>query len=191
MKSHDSTTSLKNKLLIAMPHMQDPHFVDSVTYICEHNEQGAMGIVINRPTDLTLGDIFTQIGLNIAEQNNRQLDPVCAGGPVQLEHGFVLHDSEHAWESTLRIAPGINLTTSRDILQALADNNGPKQVFIALGYAGWGAGQLEHELIENAWLTCDASTEILFKTPIHLRRQAAADSLGIDLQRLSSQSGHA
>ncbi len=184
-------TSLRNQFLIAMPRMQDPNFVDSVTYICEHNDQGAMGIVINKPTDLTLGDVLAQVGISVDKDTDHQMDSVCAGGPVQFERGFVLHDSERRWESTLQIAPGINLTTSRDILQAVANNQGPEQIFIALGYAGWGAGQLENELKENAWLTCDASSDILFKTPIHLRRKAAAASLGVDLQLLSSDAGHA
>ncbi|MCL6414141.1 YqgE/AlgH family protein [Aestuariirhabdus sp. Z084] len=189
--SDKTPTSLRNQFLIAMPNMADPNFADSVTYICEHNENGAMGIVINRPTDMTLGEVFAQIGIDSDEAIAHQQEIVCAGGPVQLERGFVLHDSRDNWESTLNIAPGINLTTSRDILQALAEDRGPQQIIIALGYAGWGAGQLEDELKENAWLTCEASPEILFETPIHLRRQAAAASIGVDLQLLSPDTGHA
>ncbi|RRJ82712.1 YqgE/AlgH family protein [Aestuariirhabdus litorea] len=189
--SSETANSLRNQFLIAMPHMADPNFADSVTYICEHNDQGAMGIVINRPTNLTLGEIYRQIGIEDLEQAAHQEEVICAGGPVQLERGFVLHDSQQVWESTLQVAPGINLTTSRDILQAVAEGRGPQQIIIALGYAGWGAGQLEAEIKENAWLTCEASPELLFNTPIHLRRQAAAASIGVDLQRLAPDSGHA
>ncbi|WP_426415421.1 YqgE/AlgH family protein [Aestuariirhabdus sp. LZHN29] len=188
--SSETSTTLRNQFLIAMPHMDDPNFSDSVTYICEHNDQGAMGIVINRPTSLTLSEILSQVGINNDKQATHREEVICAGGPVQLERGFILHDSIQAWESTLQIAPGISLTTSRDILQALAEDRGPEQIIIALGYAGWGAGQLETEIKENAWLTCEASTDVLFNTPIHLRRQAAAASIGIDLQRLSADSGH-
>ncbi len=179
--------SLRNQFLIAMPQMRDPNFEGTVTYICDHNEHGAMGIVINRPLDLRLGEILEQLDLG-----GQGIDrPIYAGGPVQMERGFVLHSPKGEWQSSLKISEGICLTTSRDILAALANDEGPEENLVALGYAGWGAGQLEREIAENCWLTCLASEEILFRTPYHKKFDTAIELLGFEPSQLSDQTGHA
>jgi putative transcriptional regulator len=185
-----SETNLTNHFLIAMPRLEDPNFFHTVTYICEHTSDGAMGIVINRPMELHLADIFEQLEiqvstLQIAEQ------AVYLGGPVQSDRGFVLHDSSTAWSSTLRINSEISVTTSLDILEAIAADKGPGKSLVALGYAGWGAGQLENELAQNAWLSGPAKSDIIFNCPSQERWQAAADLLGVDLNLLSGDPGHA
>jgi putative transcriptional regulator len=173
-----------------MPSMMDPNFHQTVTYICEHSEHGALGIVINRPLDMDLGEIFAQLAL---EQVNPNLaaNPILRGGPVQTEHGFVIHESSEKWETTASVADSIQVTTSRDILSAMAIGNGPKRVVVALGYAGWGAGQLEAEITANAWLSVPASTDIIFDTPFEERWCRAAEILGVDLTMLSPEAGHA
>ncbi len=173
-----------------MPGMADPNFAHTITYICEHTPEGAMGIVINRPMDISVSEIFDQ--LNIGDYN-REFDdkPVLCGGPVQLERGFVLHPEPGKWDSTLQIDNGVYLSTSKDILEAIAHDNGPTSSVIALGYAGWGEGQLEEELAENAWLSVKAVPDILFDTPYEERWQAAASLLGVDLSLLSMEAGHA
>ncbi|WP_027706678.1 YqgE/AlgH family protein [Zooshikella ganghwensis] len=187
-----STQSFKDHFLIAMPHLKDPNFADSVTYICEHNDQGAMGIVINRPTGLTLDEIFRQVGITPSHGNAHISDIICAGGPVELERGFVLHSpSESHWEATLQVAPGVQLTTSKDILLAIAQNEGPENALIALGYSGWDKGQLEQEILDNSWLVCKADPNILFNTPIGDRLNAAVAALGINRSMLSPVAGHA
>ncbi|HEY3700189.1 MAG TPA: YqgE/AlgH family protein [Spongiibacteraceae bacterium] len=182
--------SLKDHFLIAMPSLTQGVFAHSLTYLCEHNEHGAMGIIINRPMGVALGEILEH--LNIEDVRNHGKDPVMAGGPVQTDRGFVLHRTvERQWESTLSISAEISLTTSRDILDALAHNEGPDSALVALGYAGWGAGQLESELVANSWLTIPADSAILFNTPIEKRLDAAAAKLGIDLALLAPGAGHA
>lgn len=181
---------LTNHLLIAMPGMGDPNFTHSVTYICEHNEEGAMGITINRPLDVNLGDILDHMNISCTAEAVRER-PVFMGGPVNIERGFVLHTPADGWESTLKITDDIGLTTSKDILQALADGAGPRRALIALGYAGWGEGQLETELAENAWLSAEATPDILFDLPIEERWNAAAKILGVDMNLLSGEIGHA
>lgn len=181
--------SLCNHFLIAMPGMQDSSFAHSVTYICEHTDKGAMGIVINNPMPLLLKDIFTQ--MDLADKSGIGEQAVFAGGPVQIERGFVLHSGDAEWQSTLRISPQISLTASRDIIEALAEGNGPEDYFIALGYAGWGSGQLEAEVAANAWLMVPADGNIIFKTPHEQRWTAAAQPLGIDVNLISSVAGHA
>lgn len=181
------STCLKHHLLIAMPHMKDPNFADSLTYICEHNEHGAMGVVINRPTELTLGDVLEQMKLGSGHSD----EPIYSGGPVQIERGFVIHRPQGDWQATLPIRNGICLTTSKDILAAYSNDEGPENALIALGYAGWGAGQLEQELSENCWLTCPADEEILFHTPSEKKVHAAAAKLGVDMTLISTQVGHA
>ncbi|MCP5163245.1 MAG: YqgE/AlgH family protein [Hahellaceae bacterium] len=177
--------TFRNQFLIAMPQMQDPNFAGTLTYICEHSEKGAMGIVINRPLEMSLGEILSQLDLG-----GDELDiPVYSGGPVQLDRGFVLHNGAE-WTSSLTIADGILLTTSKDILAAIASENGPEDYLVALGYAGWGEGQLEQEIADNAWLVCPASTDVLFHMPFHKRFNAALASMGIDLAQLSGQVGH-
>ena len=184
------STSLTNHFLIAMPGLQDPNFSRTVTYICEHTDQGAMGIVINRPMDIRLGEMLEQ--LDIASSDEQVLDAlVYLGGPVQPERGFVLHSSGEGFDSTLSITPEISVTTSRDVLEAIADGRGPARRFIALGYAGWGSGQLEQEMSANSWLSGPANEEIIFKLPAGARWQAAADLLGVDMNLLSGEAGHA
>lgn len=183
-------TSLTNHFLIAMPGLQDPNFSRTVTYICEHSSEGAMGIVINRPMDLHLGEVLDQ--LDIAAEAGQISDlPVYLGGPVQTDRGFVIHDGSASYDSTLTVTPEIRVTTSRDILEAIAAGGGPDNRLIALGYAGWSGGQLEQELIANAWLSGPATAEILFATPSAQRWQAAAKLLGVDLNLLSAEAGHA
>ena len=179
--------SLQNQFLIAMPQMQDPNFAGTLTYICDHNEHGAMGIIINRPLEVTLSEILEQLDMDALEED----EFVYSGGPVQTDRGFVLHRPRGTWQSTLPIAEGVCLTTSRDILAALVHDGGPADKLVALGYAGWGAGQLEQEIIDNYWLTCPATDQILFKTPHHQKFNAALATLGVDLHRLSTKAGHA
>ncbi len=186
----DSIVSLTNHFLIAMPNLGDPNFFRTVTLICEHNSEGAMGIVINRPIDLSLRDILKQMEIPTTGAKNLDM-PVYLGGPVQSNRGFVLHEPIGRWDSTLKITQSLGVSTSRDILVAIAENKGPRDYLIALGYAGWGAGQLEQEIAQNAWLSGPATREILFETPLEARWSAAADLLGIDLAKLSGEAGHA
>lgn len=181
---------LSHHFLIAMPAMTDPFFAKSLTYVCEHNAEGALGIVVNRPIDLTLGELFAQIKLPL-EQGGLQDVPVHFGGPVQTDRGFVLHDPVGHWQSTLQIGDKIGLTTSKDILQAVGEGQGPHRLLVTLGYAGWGQGQLEQELSQNAWLTVQASENILFDMPAEERLTAAMALLGIDYASLSEDAGHA
>ncbi|MCC5793980.1 MAG: YqgE/AlgH family protein [Chromatiales bacterium] len=183
-------TSLTGHLLIAMPSMQDPNFHQTVTFICEHSPQGALGIVINRPMDLELGSLLEQLSLS-SPDNQRARQPVLAGGPVQQERGFVLHEAGTQYEATVNIDDRLAVTTSRDILAALASGEGPGQAIVALGYAGWAAGQLELELSANAWLSVPATSALLFDTPFQERWTAAARLLGIELSQLSPEAGHA
>jgi len=181
-----TTSKLQNQFLIAMPQMADPNFNGTVTYICDHSDEGAMGIVINRPLDLTLRDIFESLDVSSDESDIQ----VYGGGPVQVDRGFVLHQGQGEWRSTVKVADNVFLTTSKDILMAFSKHSGPAQCIIALGYAGWGAGQLEHELSGGCWLTCPADGEVLFNTPSSSRFHAAMSILGIDLSQLSGQVGH-
>ncbi|MES9842350.1 MAG: YqgE/AlgH family protein [Candidatus Thiodiazotropha endolucinida] len=183
-------TNLTNHFLIAMPRLEDPNFFHTVTYICEHTTDGAMGIVINRPMDLHLADIFEQLEIQIST-NDIAEQPVYIGGPVQSDRGFVLHDSSTEWASTLKVTTEISVTTSLDILEAIATGKGPEHNLVALGYAGWGAGQLESELAQNAWLSGPAESDIIFNRASDERWQAAADLLGVDLNLLSGDTGHA
>ncbi len=183
-------TYLTGHLLIAMPAMADPNFVRTVTYICEHTDQGALGIVINRPLEMDLGEVFQQLSLAAADAGLSK-QAVLRGGPVQTERGFVLHEPSRKWDSTVEVSESAHLTTSQDILSALAEGTGPKRALMALGYAGWGAGQLESEMSANAWLSVPASAAIIFDTPYEARWLAAAGLLGINLATISSQAGHA
>lgn len=186
-----SSQYLTNQLLIAMPSLADPNFHQTVTLICEHNDQGALGIVINRPMDLKLGEVFEQMAMNCENSKMTELS-VLDGGPVSKDRGFVLHnDNGPKWDSTIKLPNNIGVTTSRDILTALADGEGPDQALIALGYAGWDAGQLDAEMIANAWLNVSATDQILFSTPYEDRWESAAQLIGIDVSQLSSLAGHA
>lgn len=185
---------LAGHLLIAMPALQDPNFFQTVTYICEHSEEGALGLIINRPLSMDLSSIFEQLSLTSVDPLiGRQ--QVLQGGPVHQKRGFVLHElalSEGlSFDSTLPVSDTICMTTSTDILAAMARGQGPRRALVALGYAGWGAGQLENELGHNTWLSVPATPQIIFETPFELRREAATRLLGIELSTLSHQSGHA
>jgi putative transcriptional regulator len=183
-------TFLTNQFLIAMPGMDDPNFAQTVTMVCEHSPRGALGIVINKPLSMNLGEVFDQLGLD-ASQSRVAQQPVLHGGPVQTDRGFVLHSPGPQWESTLPVSERIHLTTSRDILDALAGGRGPENAIVALGYAGWDAGQLEEEMVRNAWLTVPVDERLLFEVPIEDRWQAAGRLLGVNLLTLSSDAGHA
>lgn len=180
---------LTDHFLIAMPAMADPFFSKTLTYICEHNEQGALGLVVNRPIDLTLKELFDQLGISSDDQTLGQL-PVMFGGPIQLDRGFVLHQPVGGWQSTMAVNQGMGLTTSLDILEAIANGERPAQLLIALGYSGWAPGQIEHELLQNAWLTVPASPSIIFELPSEERLTAAMHLLGIDFSCLSDEVGH-
>ena len=184
------SVNLTHHFLIAMPNMADPHFSKTLTYICEHNEKGALGVVINRPIDLVLSKLLEQVNIPVINRDCLEI-PVHYGGPVQTDRGFVLHGPCGQWQSTLSINSAIGLTTSKDILQAVARGEGPQQIFFTLGYAGWGAGQLESELAQNAWLTVPANNEVLFALPSDERVPAAMHLLGIDFASLSEEAGHA
>ncbi|PCK09995.1 MAG: YqgE/AlgH family protein [Alteromonadaceae bacterium] len=185
-----SGDNLSGHFLIAMPNLVDSIFSHSVTYICDHNEHGAMGIVINQTLEATYDDVFKQLSLDPAAQVNTDT-PVLAGGPVNPQQGFVLHRNEGKWDSTLQVSEEICLTTSRDIVAALANDCAPAGAQFALGYAGWSAGQLEEELSANSWLTVPANSSIIFDTPVQERWNAASKHIGVDLNLICSQAGHA
>jgi len=184
------SVNLTNHFLIAMPQLEDPNFFQTVTYICQHNDDGAMGIIINQPLDMKLGDILQQLEIDNSDATLAQ-QTIYFGGPVLQDRGFILHRPGKNWDATLFISDDIALTTSGDILHDIAAQKGPAQYLIALGYAGWGAGQLERELVQNAWLSVPASAEIIFETPFEKRWPQAASLLGVDLQLLSEDIGHA
>jgi putative transcriptional regulator len=187
MAAHDYLT---NQFLIAMPAMNDPNFAQTVTFICEHNQDGALGIIINRPLKMKLGDVFEQLKLTSEDPVLRKL-PVLQGGPVQQDRGFVIHKAIGSWDSTVKVSNQIHVTTSPDILDALARGSGPDTIVLALGYAGWQAGQLEAEIVQNAWLTTPADDRVLFDTPFEQRWHAAGRLLGVDLATISPVAGHA
>jgi putative transcriptional regulator len=184
------TVNLTHHFLIAMPAMADPHFAHSLTYVCEHSKDGALGIVVNKPIDMTLSALFEQIDIPLGDADRRE-SPVHFGGPVQVDRGFVLHRPLGNWQSTLAISDDLGLTTSKDVLEAVGRGEGPKDVLVSLGYAGWSAGQLEQELAQNAWLTVEADPNLLFGLPAEARLSAAMRLLGIDFSRLSDDVGHA
>jgi len=174
------------QLLMAMPQMNDPHFDHSVVLLCEHSLEGAMGVVINRPTDLLLAELFDQLDVS----SNEAATSVYFGGPVQVERGFVLHTGLADWQSSRKIGNDIILTSSKDILVAISEGRGPEEFLVTLGYAGWGAGQLEKEVVDNYWLTGNASSDLLFRTPFEKRFDAAVKQLGIDSGQLGIKAGH-
>jgi putative transcriptional regulator len=183
------TINLTSHFLIAMPAMADPNFSRSLTFICEHNERGALGIVVNRPIAVTLDALFKQVEIPLDDALIAG-QPVFFGGPVQFDHGFVLHRPLGAWKSTLPVGE-IGLTTSRDILEAMALGSGPREQMVALGYAGWGAGQLEDEIQSNGWLTVRADSDLIFNLPPEARYDAAMQALGVNALNLSGEAGHA
>jgi putative transcriptional regulator len=185
----NQATYLNNQFIIAMPNLADPNFFHTVAYLCQHNEEGALGIVINRFAEMKLGEIFKQMNIR-ATSAGAEETPVFAGGPVQQERGFVLHTTGEDWDATMVVSESISLTTSRDVIEAIAVGEGPDQYLVALGYAGWGEGQLEQEILANAWLNTPYSKNVLFDTPINMRWQAAAGQIGIDINQLTTPAGH-
>ncbi|MCW5605948.1 MAG: YqgE/AlgH family protein [Burkholderiales bacterium] len=184
------SVNLTRHFLIAMPAMADPHFSKTLTLICEHNDQGALGVVVNRPIDMNLHNLLEQISVPPDSDAFKRI-PVHFGGPVQVDRGFVLHTPVGQWQSTLAVGSEMGLTTSKDILQAVARGEGPQRMLVTLGYAGWAPGQIEHELAQNAWLTVQANPEVIFEIPAEERLPAAMSLLGIDFAKLSEQAGHA
>ncbi|HEV7800884.1 MAG TPA: YqgE/AlgH family protein [Burkholderiales bacterium] len=189
MASSMQKVNLTQHFLIAMPAMADPHFAKSLTFVCEHNDQGALGVVVNRPTEMNLHALLEQVSIATASEMFKSVS-VHFGGPVQVDRGFVLHTPLGDWQSTLAVSPDIGLTTSKDILEAVARGEGPRQMLVTLGYAGWAPGQLEHELAQNAWLTVQAKPEVIFDLPPEERLTAAMSLLGVDYAKLSEVAGH-
>ena len=189
-----SRINLTNQFLIAMPGMADPTFAGSVVYLCEHTEKGALGLVINKPVDIKLKNLFEKVELSLNRDDIAD-SPVYFGGPVQTERGFVLHeqidDDGSRFNSSLRIPGGLEMTTSKDVLEALSSGTGPTKILVTLGYSGWGAGQLEEEMGRNSWINVEAQPEIIFNTPVEQRYDKALSLLGIDPAMLSADAGHA
>ncbi|MDB6106879.1 MAG: algH, partial [Gammaproteobacteria bacterium] len=182
--------SLTNHLLIAMPSLSDPNFSQTVALICEHTDRGALGIVLNKPLPMKLSDVLSQMKLEPSSDLIAEL-PVLRGGPVNTDRGFVLHRPGGKWDHTHRVSDGIQVTTSRDVLAAMARGEGPTDAFIALGYAGWESGQLEREMRENAWLSMPVDSRVVFELPFEERWLGAWRLMGIDVERLSLVAGHA
>ena len=192
MASKTHFPSLANHFLVAMPELQDPNFNQTVTLICEHDENGALGVIINRPLEsLVINDVLSQFDLTPPDDHPTGHEPVYAGGPVHNELGLVLHEGRGEWQSTLPVGAHMGLTSSRDGLESIASTQEPERMLLSLGYAGWGAGQLESEIGQNAWLTVGADAQIIFHTPPHERWQCAAQAIGVDITRLRSGAGHA
>jgi len=189
-----ASVNLTGQFLVAMPNMVDPNFAKTLTYVCEHNENGALGLVINRPTDMSVRTLLERINLPGGLEDLGSI-PVYFGGPVQTDRGFVLHKPVGNWQSTLSVGDVIGLTTSKDILEAVGSGKGPKGILVTLGYAGWAPGQLENEIAQNAWLTVsgktDSISDVIFGTPAEDRLPAAMRILGIDLNSLAGGVGHA
>lgn len=182
--------NLTDHFLIAMPAMDDPYFSRTLIYIAEHNDQGALGLIVNRPIDMDLATLFEKIEVPLESPNVGRL-PVYFGGPVQTDRGFVLHRPVGNWQSTLAVTSEVGLTSSRDVLQAVGKDGQPGEIMVTLGYSGWGAGQLENELVQNAWLTVPADPRILFELPFEERLPSAMETLGINFSNLSEKAGHA
>jgi putative transcriptional regulator len=189
-KGTDLTSYLEQQMLIAMPGMVDSNFAGSVTLLCQHSGAGAIGITINRMSNFTLGEIFSQLSIDCANDTIRKL-PVLEGGPVAPDRGFVLHSPQQGYESSMDVAKEIMVTTSRDVLADIAAGDGPEKYIVALGYAGWGEGQLEGEMLANAWLSVNADTDIVFDLPLPNRFDEALGRLGIRVDMLHSEAGHA
>jgi putative transcriptional regulator len=181
--------SFRNQFLIAMPSLAGSYFGNTLTYICEHNGDGAMGIMVNRPSPVSLVELLSQLGI---DKGATPVDAVVLeGGPVSSERGFILHTDDVSFEASLAIDNGVMLSSAREVLEAIAENRGPAHYLVALGYAGWDGGQLEEEVLDNAWLTCPADREIIFDTPFEDRMRQAALGLGIDIALISGEAGHA
>ena len=189
MSMIEPIANLTNHFLIAMPGMTDPFFARTVTYLCQHSDEGALGIIVNRPSELSLKDIMGQMNIELSDPELADM-PVYFGGPVHPERGFVLHEPIGEWSSTLKISDALWLTTSKDILEAISRGEGPRKILLALGYAGWGKGQLEEEIVQNSWLNAQADESIIFTRPAASRWKAAAELMGIDISLLTLQAGH-
>ncbi len=181
---------LENQFLIAMPQLEDPYFANTVTYLWRHNEEGALGIVINKPLQASVADIFDELDIVCPSAGAFRTEHVLAGGPVERDKGFIIHDAGESWESSIAVTPSITICTSRTILQDIARGDGPKNYLVALGCAGWEAGQLEREISENAWLTAPVDADLLFSKDYANKAEAAAAILGIDMQQISPAAGH-
>ncbi len=191
MNDNIHTRYLENQFLIAMPQMLDSYFTNTVTYLWKHNEEGALGIVINKPLKACVADIFAELDIICSTENSLFRErPVLAGGPVERDKGFIIHDAGQQWESSIEVTPEITICTSRTILQDIAKGSGPENYVVALGCAGWEAGQLEREITENTWLTIPANAELIFSDNYNGKAKAAAGLLGIDLQQISPEAGH-
>jgi putative transcriptional regulator len=190
VKPNEPAGYLEQQMLIAMPGMVDSNFAGSVTLLCQHNEAGAIGITINRLSSFTLGEIFSQLQIDCSNDTICNF-PVLEGGPVAADRGFVLHSPLEGYESSMDVGQEIMVTTSRDVLADIAAGSGPDKYIVALGYAGWGGGQLEGEMLANAWLSVSADTDIVFDTPVPSRFDEALGRLGIEVDRLHSEAGHA
>ncbi|MEL0635496.1 MULTISPECIES: YqgE/AlgH family protein [Marinomonas] len=182
--------SFKNHFLISMPHLDDPHFEHTVVYLCEHNVEGAMGIIINRPSNIDFTELADHLGMQIACPSLTS-EPIYNGGPLEAERGFILHTADKSWSNTLKITDEISLSASLETLERISEGNGPEAFRITLGCAGWDAGQLETEIANNDWLVCEADLDVLFNTPSDMQFTAATKVLGIDMARLSPDIGHA
>jgi len=185
----NQVTYLNNQFIVAMPSLADPNFFHTVTYLCQHNEEGALGFIINRPAEMKFGEICEQMHISYHSDTLDKI-PVFLGGPVQPGRGFVLHTAGREWDVTMAVSETISLTTSRDIIEAIAMDQGPEQYLVALGYAGWGVGQLEQEMLANTWLNTPSGKHIIFDTPIDKRWQAAGGQIGIDINQLTTPAGH-
>ena len=191
MNDNIHTRYLENQFLIAMPQMLDPYFTNTVTYLWKHNEEGALGIVINKPLKACVADIFAELDILCSTEDSLFRErPVLAGGPVERDKGFIIHDAGQQWESSIEVTPEITICTSRTILQDIAKGSGPENYLVALGCAGWEAGQLEREITENTWLTTPANAELIFSDNYNGKAKAAASLLGINLQQISPEAGH-
>lgn len=188
--THAVGDNLTGHFLIAMPALDDGLFNQAVTYICEHDASGSFGVIINQQTNISLKQIITEVNIESSSDYNED-QTVYMGGPVDQGRGFILHRPAGNWSSSLKVKNDVALTTSKDILQAIANNQGPKDCLVTLGYAGWSAGQLEQEMANNTWLSCPADEEIIFNTPVEERWKAAANLIGVDLSLLSNDAGHA
>lgn len=186
----EKTNYLNNEFLIAMPNLADTEFSHTVSYLCQHDEEGALAIVVNRPMDITLGAIFKQMDISCSSEQVKQT-PIFAGGPVFVDRGFIIHTkTDNAWDSSISISDTTSLTSSRDILEAIAEDKGPEKYLIALGYAGWKAGQLEQEIINNSWLNTPYKDNILYEISASQRWVMAANQIGVDITQLTAPAGH-
>lgn len=191
MSDLESHSYLENQFLIAMPQLLDPYFANTVTYLWRHNEEGALGIVINKPLQAKITDIFEELDITCsAGEKELEHRHVLAGGPVERDKGFIIHDAGEQWESSIAVTDEISICTSKTILQDIASGSGPSNYLVALGCAGWEAGQLEREITENAWLTAPANTDLLFSRDYASKAKEATALLGIELEQLSPEAGH-